>query len=122
MVKAMKQRYRFDGKSLTLQELYALLPKHKNKEILGSIIAQTACGLPIKLVFVQNRNRRRDWLVLLSTDLALTDAEIVRIAKVELITWEFLNQPKACFNKGLQNGVELFQLQPILYVYICTSG
>ncbi|HFI0172057.1 TPA: transposase [Streptococcus suis] len=79
MVKAMKQRYRLDGKSLTLHELYALLPKQKNKEILGSVIVQTACGLPIKLVFMQNRHRRRDWLVLLSTDLALEDAEIVRI-------------------------------------------
>ncbi|GIO70473.1 hypothetical protein J21TS3_52940 [Paenibacillus cookii] len=79
MVKAMKQRYRFDGKSLTLHELYALLPKQKNKEILGSVIVQTACGLPIKLVFVQNRHRRRDWLVLLSTDLTLEEAEIVRI-------------------------------------------
>ncbi len=64
---------------MTLQELYARLPKNKTAAILGSVIVQTACGLPIKLVVVQNRNRRRDWLVLLSTDLALEDTEIVRI-------------------------------------------
>jgi len=79
MVKAMKQRYRFHGQCLTLKELYALLPKHKDKEIQGSVIVQTACGLPVKLVFVRHRNRKRDWLVLLSTDLSLEDAEIVRI-------------------------------------------
>lgn len=35
MVKAMKQRYRLDGKSLTLHELYALLPKQKTKKFLA---------------------------------------------------------------------------------------
>jgi hypothetical protein len=79
MIKDMKQRYRLGDQRLTLRELYAQLPKSKSSEIVGSVNVQTACGLPVKLVFVQNRNRRRDWLVLLSTDLALDDAEIVRI-------------------------------------------
>jgi hypothetical protein len=79
MVKDMKQRYQFGSNRLTLRDLYAQLPKNPSAEILGSVIVYTACGLPIKLVFVQNRNRRRDWLVLLSTDLALEDSEVVRI-------------------------------------------
>ena len=79
MIKDMKQRYILDGKPFTLKELYATLAKSKKSEILGSVIVQTACGLPIKLVFVQNRNRRREWLVILSTDLELSESEIVRI-------------------------------------------
>lgn len=79
MIKDVKQRYRFGDQRLTLRELYASLPKSKSSDILGSVTVQTACGLPVKLVFVQNRNRRREWLVLVSTDLALNDAEIVRI-------------------------------------------
>jgi hypothetical protein len=79
MVKDMKQRYRFDGRLLNLKELYATLPANKTSEILGSVTVETACGLPLKLVFVQNRNRRREWLVVLSTDRVLDAAEVVRI-------------------------------------------
>lgn len=53
MVKALKQCYVFGGKQLSLQELYAKVPKNPKTEILGSVIASTACGLPVKLVFVR---------------------------------------------------------------------
>jgi hypothetical protein len=79
MIKDMKQRYLLGGKRLNLQELYGVLPKNKGAEILCSVIVKTPCGLPVKLVFVQNRNKRREWLVVLSTDVTLEDAEIVRI-------------------------------------------
>jgi hypothetical protein len=79
MVKELKQRYRLNGKLMTLKELYATLPKGKATEILGSVIAETACGLPVKLVFVQNRNKRREWLGIISTDLTVSEEEIVRI-------------------------------------------
>ena len=39
----------------------------------------TKHGIPVKLVFVQNRNKRREWLVILSSDLQLSNEEIVRI-------------------------------------------
>lgn len=80
MVKAMKQRYIVDGQHLSLQEVYARLRKQpKTTTILGSILTRTSCGLPIKLVFVRNRNDRRDWLALLSTDVSLEETEVVRI-------------------------------------------
>lgn len=49
MMKDIKQRYQFDDKRLTLRELYGSLPKPKSSDILGSVIVQTACELPIKL-------------------------------------------------------------------------
>ncbi|WP_339371121.1 IS4 family transposase [Paenibacillus elgii] len=79
MIKDMKQRYQVGNKRMSLKELHAGLPRSSKKELLGSILVRTDCGLPIKLVFVQNRNSRREWLAILSTDVALTDAEIVRI-------------------------------------------
>ncbi|TVY07048.1 IS4 family transposase [Paenibacillus cremeus] len=79
MIKDMKQRYRVGDKRMTLKELHAALPRSSKLEVLGSIIARTDCGLPIKLVFVQNRNCRREWLAILSTDIELTDTEVVRI-------------------------------------------
>lgn len=52
MVKDMKHRYLWNGKRLTLRELYQTLPKNKKTTIWSSTIVQTACGLPVKLVFV----------------------------------------------------------------------
>ena len=36
-------------------------------------------GLPVRLVFVHNRSRRKDWLVLVSTDMSLSEDEIIRL-------------------------------------------
>jgi len=79
MIKDMKQRYLFEGKRMSLKELYNTLSKSTKTDILGSLIATTACGLPIKLVFVRNRNKRREWLAVLSTDITLDENEIIRI-------------------------------------------
>ncbi|MNI23534.1 hypothetical protein D3C73_771250 [compost metagenome] len=65
--------------SAKLYMINAILPKGKATEILGSVIAETACGLTVKLVFVQNRNKRREWLAIISTDLTVSEDEIVRI-------------------------------------------
>lgn len=79
MVKEMKQRYLIQGKRMMLREVFQSLPASKAKDIKGSIIVQTACGLPVKLVFVRNRNKKREWLAILSTDVTLDVAEMVRI-------------------------------------------
>jgi hypothetical protein len=80
MVKQMKQRYLHESKLHTLAELYANTSRlQKNKDIQGSVNVQLAGGLAIKIVFVRNRNKKRDWLAILSTDCTLCDEEIVRI-------------------------------------------
>ncbi|GIO41969.1 hypothetical protein J41TS4_17270 [Paenibacillus apis] len=40
---------------------------------------QSSCGMAVKLALVQNRNMLREWLAILSRDLALVPNEIVRI-------------------------------------------
>ena len=35
--------------------------------------------IPAKLVFVRNKSKRKDWLVLVSTDTAISEEEIIRI-------------------------------------------
>ncbi len=80
MVKQLKQFYVYQGKHFHLNQLHALLPKcNRNKNIQGSLIVTTKAGISVKLVFVQNRNRRKRWLTILSTDVSLVDEEIVRI-------------------------------------------
>ena len=46
---------------------------------LNTGLPTTAHGIPIKVVFVQNRNKKRDWLAILSTDCTLSEQEIIRI-------------------------------------------
>lgn len=79
MAKDIGQKYNYCGKTFTLKELKSLLPKNVVSNILGSIIVTTKKGLPVKLVYVRNRNNKSEWLTIVSTDLSLTDQEIIRI-------------------------------------------
>ena len=79
MVKQLKQRYSYNSHSCDLKELRTLLPKNTKGDILGEVIVYTKEKIPVKLVFVKNRNNKREWLVILSTDLSLSSQEIVRI-------------------------------------------
>lgn len=80
MVKKLKQRYLVDGKRVGLEELYRLAkPTDGKKGILRSIHTTQANDVPVKIVFVRNRNKKSDWLAILSTDCTLSDQEIIRI-------------------------------------------
>lgn len=102
MVKELKQRYIFRGKSLSLSELYAKIPKNPKAEILGSVRVQTPNGLDLKIVFVQNRNKRREWLAILTTDLALDNAEIVRIYGMRWSIETFFKMAKSHLKLGTE--------------------
>jgi hypothetical protein len=80
MVKNTNQRYLVNGKRLSLKELYSYAKPVKGKrEILRSIQTTMANGIKVKVVFVQNRNKKSEWLAILSTDCKLLEQEIVRI-------------------------------------------
>ncbi|NLI91012.1 MAG: transposase [Peptococcaceae bacterium] len=102
MVKELKQRYIFEGKSLSLSELYAKIPKNPKAEVLGSVRVQTPKGLALKIVFVQNRNNRREWLGLVTTDLTLDDAEIVRIYGMRWSIEMFFKMAKSHLKLGTE--------------------
>ncbi|MEC1723104.1 IS4 family transposase [Schinkia azotoformans] len=80
MVKETKQRYNVNGKLVSLKQLYCLaVPVQSKKGILRSIHTTMSNGTPIKVVFIQNRNKKSEWLAILSTDCTLSEQEIVRI-------------------------------------------
>lgn len=80
MVKATNQRYLVNNERLSLKELYRVsTPVSGQKGILSSIHTTMANGIEVKVVFVQNRNKKSDWLAILSTDCALSEQEIIRI-------------------------------------------
>lgn len=80
MVKATKQRYSVAGQLVDLKKLYRLAQTVQDKKgILRSIHCVMSNGTPVKIVFVQNRNKKSEWLAILSTDCTLSEQEIVRI-------------------------------------------
>lgn len=80
MVKNLKQRYLMGGQRVSLDQLYHLAkPTTEKKDILRSIYTTQANGVHVKVVFVRNRNKKSKWLAILSTDLTLSDQEIIRI-------------------------------------------
>ena len=80
MVKNLKQRYLVDGNRVSLKELYRLAaPVQGKKGTLRSIHTLQANDVPVKVVFVRNRNKKSEWLAILSTDCTLSDQEIIKI-------------------------------------------
>jgi hypothetical protein len=77
--KTPKVCYKHDGKKRNLVEIYQNLTKHRGRaKILASAMVALKDGKPAKIVFVRDR-RKTDWLALLSTDIELADADVVRI-------------------------------------------
>jgi hypothetical protein len=70
---------RYNGQLLKLDELRRYLHSEIKCEIIGSLSCETKNGIPVKMVFIHNRNKKSDWLAIVSTDLSLDDKEIVRI-------------------------------------------
>lgn len=79
MVKQLSQRYNYKGKAYTLPELRKFVTFDGARNIFGSLCVTTKNGIPVKIVFVRNRNKKSECLYLLSTDCSLSDAEVVRI-------------------------------------------
>ena len=79
MVKQLNQRYRFRGRYYTLPELRKFVSHNSGSDLFGSLCVETKGGIPVKIVFVRNRNKKSECLYLLSTNTLLSDSEIVRI-------------------------------------------
>ncbi|RQV96835.1 IS4 family transposase [bacterium] len=73
--------YLFEGQELDVMQIYRRLRKQRGRaKILTSAIVQFKdSDVSAKIVFVRNRNARREWLALISTRINLPDEEIVRI-------------------------------------------
>lgn len=80
MLKDLKQGYYYNGQKYNLKQLGKLVSFSKPGEILYSICVKTGkTETPVKLVFVRSRNKRSEYIVILSTDCSLSNEEIVRL-------------------------------------------
>ena len=80
MLKDNKQMYRYHGRLFDLSTIAAHHVRFNTRQdCLGSIVVYTRYDrIPVKLVFIRNRNKRDEYLIILSTDCTLSDEEIVR--------------------------------------------
>lgn len=101
--------YYVSGNTLTLSKIYkGFRKKRGNANIKGSQIVELVDNgkrQSVKIVFVKNRNKRRCWLAILSTDISLEDSDIVRIYGKRWDIEVFFKAAKHCLN--LCNEVEL---------------
>ena len=58
MVKQLKQRYTYNGRQYTLPGLKKFVDFSGAGNIFGSLIVTTKTGIPVKIVFVRNRNKK----------------------------------------------------------------
>ena len=103
MVRNLKQRYILDGKSYTLPRLFSTVITKRSGDITGSITVTTARRLPVRLVYIRNRNAHREYLALLSTDTALDDTEIVRLYARRRSVEEAFRAQKQYFRLGTES-------------------
>lgn len=62
VVKQLKQQYYFNGKTYTLPELQKFVNYNGVSNIFGSLFVTTKKGIPVKIDFVRNRNKKSECL------------------------------------------------------------
>ena len=83
MTKKGNTKYLFDGKELTVKQIFDRSKKRRGRSrYLLSLDVKVRKGnesIPARMVFVRNRVKRKEFLVLISTDMSLSPEEIIRI-------------------------------------------
>ena len=83
--KTPKTHYRYNGEMLSVTEIYKRNRKRRGRsKYLLSVEIELSHrvsnkSVPAKLVFVRNRNKKKDYLSLICTDTSLPEEEIIRI-------------------------------------------
>ncbi len=67
-----------DEKGVLLQKLIKKYAKNRRSDICGSCVVYTKSGIPLKIVFIKNRNDNKTILSIGSTDISLSEQEIVK--------------------------------------------
>ena len=101
MVKDMKQRYYYNGHLYTLPQLAKIAMDRSNNRLYRSLMVRTRKHhLPVRIVFVKNRNKKSELLYILSTDNALSEDEIIRIYGMRWNIETFFKASKSLLKLG----------------------
>ena len=80
--KSEKIHFRYSGRMQSAPAIFRAAKKRRGRSpYLLSVEAEVVKGkqaIPVKLVFVRNRNKRQDYLILVSTDVNLSEEELIQ--------------------------------------------
>ncbi len=81
--KTPKMFFRYNGEALSLIHIYKKNKKRRGRSrYLLSVEVEVIRGeksIPARVVYVRNRNKRKEYLCLISTDMSLSEEEIIRL-------------------------------------------
>lgn len=81
--KTPKMFFRYNGEDIPLTTIYKQCKKGRGRSryLLSVIVDVVKDGeiIPAKVVYVRNRNKRKEYLCLISTDTSLSEDEIIRV-------------------------------------------
>ena len=81
--KTPKMFFRYDGEDMSLTSIYNKNKKRRGRSryLLSVMVDVVKNGetIPAKVVYVRNRNKRKEYLCIISTDIELDEDEIIRI-------------------------------------------
>ena len=83
MVKKGRTKYLYNGEKPNVKEIYSRNKKRRgSSRYLLSVpvtVEKNDESIPAKFVYVRNKSKRKDWLVIVSTDTELSEKEIIRV-------------------------------------------
>jgi hypothetical protein len=100
--KTSKVHYRYMGEMLSAPKIYSRNKKRRGRSryILSVPIEVCAAdrkqAIPAKLVYVRNKKKPKDYVILLSTDISLSEEEIIRIYGKRWDIEVFFKAAKSC--------------------------
>ena len=81
--KSGKIYYGFEGERLSLAKIYSQCKKRRGKSryllSVEVLVEHKGESIPAKIVYVRNKNKRKEWIAFISTDTGLSEDEIMRI-------------------------------------------
>jgi len=82
--KTEKVHYRYNGENLPVNKIYRRNLKRRGRSryllsVEAEILGKDEAVIPVRLVYVRKRGKKKEYLVLLSTDMSLSEEEIIRI-------------------------------------------
>ena len=100
--KSPKMFFRYNGEDMSLASIYSRNKKRRGKSrYLLSVMVDVVKDnevIPAKVVYVRNRNKRKEYLCLISTDATLDENEIIRIYGKRWDIEVFFKVCKSCLN------------------------
>lgn len=81
--KTSKMHYLYNGVMMPLTEIYKQNKKRRGRSkyllSLEITVVKDGVSIPARIVYVRNKNNRKDYLALITTDMSISEEEIIRI-------------------------------------------